>query len=551
MNAWHGAAVRGWAEGRAAGSHQQLGSGGIKSGIALNSHWPSFLMGQGGNLPLPRRAAWPLTCLVLLSLRGGAGAGAQEGQGFQLQQPQDNVSVAAGQTLNLTCTTSGEGPPGPVKWLKGWGSGNKTVYDQKDPSSHKIRVVPESNTDFSIRIRDVGPEDSGTYYCVKLHKSLDGDEVFQRGKGTEVSVQVKPTPLVMSWSGRRVWPGQSLSVTCKTGGFFPKNITVKWLKDGAPITAQQPQITPWQTKSSFNMSSTVTVTLQEDDIRSRLVCEVQHPTLLVPVTETYQLSEALRVPPSVSVAPDAPSPVKLNKTVNFTCHVKGFYPGDVAVTWLENGTEMKVENIRRPEENHRGLFDLSSLVEVKATEEKNGSEFTCRVVHDGQDPVSKTAALWIAAPAREGSLGDLSQTGNANLLTIYIVVGVVCTVLALLVAAILYLIWAKQSKGKSSPSARLHEPEKSSEATTQESDPNNLTYADLNFDRERKSVRRMVEMSQQSEYACIQTSQAPAGDDNLTYADLDMVHLSKAPKRPAPRPEEAGSEYASVQIPRK
>lgn len=86
---------------------------------------------------------------------------------------------------------------------------------------------------------------------------------------------------------------------------------------------------------------------------------------------------------------------------------------------------------------------------------------------------------------------------------------------------------------------------------TQESDPNNLTYADLNFDKERKTIRRMVEMSQQSEYACIQTNQAPNSDDNLTYADLDMVHLSKAPKRPAPRPEEASSEYASVQIARK
>ena len=62
----------------------------------------------------------------------------------------------------------------------------------------------------------------------------------------------------------------------------------------------------------------------------------------------------------------------------------------------------------------------------------------------------------------------------------------------------------------------------------------------------------MVEMSQQSEYACIQSSRPPASDDgNLTYADLDMVHLSKAPRRPAPRPEEPGSEYASVQIPRK
>uniref|UniRef100_A0A8C5JCI1 Uncharacterized protein n=1 Tax=Junco hyemalis TaxID=40217 RepID=A0A8C5JCI1_JUNHY len=151
--------------------------------------------------------------------------------------------------------------------------------------------------------------------------------------------------------------------------------------------------------------------------------------------------------------------------------------------------------------------------------------------------------------------GDLFIDVSDDML-IYIVVGVVCTVLALLVAAILYLIRTKQIKGKGAKcgAGRLHEPEKSSEATTQvgdESDPNNLTYADLNFDKERKSIRRMVEMSQQSEYACIQSNQAPNGDDNLTYADLDMVHLSKAPKRPAPRPEEAGSEYASVQITRK
>uniref|UniRef100_A0A669P2U0 Ig-like domain-containing protein n=1 Tax=Phasianus colchicus TaxID=9054 RepID=A0A669P2U0_PHACC len=102
----------------------------------------------------------------------------------------------------------------------------------------------------------------------------------------------------------------------------------------------------------------------------------------------------------------------------------------------------------------------------------------------------------------------------------------------------------------------LHEPEKSSGATTTQSDPNNLTYADLNFAKEKKkSTRRIIELSQQSEYACIQgsnssSSQPAASSDNLTYADLDMVHLSKAPRRPTPHPEESSSEYASVQIQR-
>ncbi|XP_010288866.1 PREDICTED: tyrosine-protein phosphatase non-receptor type substrate 1-like, partial [Phaethon lepturus] len=200
--------------------------------------------------------------------------------------------------------------------------------------------------------------------------------------------------------------------------------------------------------------------------RSQLACEVQHPTLTAPLRGTYRLSKALRVSPSVRVVAGLPSPIEVNKTMNFTCHVEGFYPRDVAVTWLENGMEIKVENNSRPVETPQGLFKLRSLVEVQATEEKNGSVFACRVVHDAQDPVSRTATLWVAAPAG-GGLSDSSQADNGNSLLIYIVVGVVCTVLALLVAAILYLIRAKQSKGKSSPSARLHEPEKSSEAATQ------------------------------------------------------------------------------------
>ncbi|KFR06754.1 Tyrosine-protein phosphatase non-receptor type substrate 1, partial [Nipponia nippon] len=113
---------------------------------------------------------------------------APAGQGFQLHQPQDKVSVAAGQTLSLICTTSGDGPAGPVAWLKGWGSGNQTVYDQTGSFARVTRVVAESNTDFSIRIRDFQPEDAGTYYCVKFNRSLDGAEVFQHGKGTEVSL---------------------------------------------------------------------------------------------------------------------------------------------------------------------------------------------------------------------------------------------------------------------------------------------------------------------------------------------------------------------------
>lgn len=242
--------------------------------------------------------------------------------------------------------------------------------------------------------------------------------------------------------------------TCTAGGFFPRDISVKWLKNGHPVSAQPPQITPGRTNSSFNMSSVATVTLHRDDVGSRLVCEVRHRTLREPQRGTYQLREALRgegwgdaargvssshgaggagagtghpagsgaagrqalplfpVPPSVRVVADSLSPAEVNRTVNFTCSVEDFYPGDLSVTWLESGTELKVENVSRPVETPGGLFRLSSLVEVQATLERNGSTFTCRVLHDGQTLVSGTATLHVTFPPRkEPSDQSLPQNG--------------------------------------------------------------------------------------------------------------------------------------------
>ncbi|XP_071429333.1 signal-regulatory protein beta-1-like [Pithys albifrons albifrons] len=138
----------------------------------------------------PATQALPLPCLMLLLLCRALGVVVQTGQDFKLHQPQDKVSVRAGETLTLNCTVSGAIKPGPVKWLKGWGSDNKTFYDNTDTYPRVTRAVKGSNTDFTIHIRNVQPEDIGTYYCVKFQLTLRGGiQVLQRGSGTEVSVQ--------------------------------------------------------------------------------------------------------------------------------------------------------------------------------------------------------------------------------------------------------------------------------------------------------------------------------------------------------------------------
>ncbi|XP_002193599.4 signal-regulatory protein beta-1 isoform X2 [Taeniopygia guttata] len=359
-----------------------------------------------------------LMCLMLLLLCREPGVSAQAGQEFRLQQPQAKVTVEAGETLTLNCTTSGLAGPGPVMWLKGWGRVNKTVYDQEkqDPSSRVTRAVDKSDTDFTIHIRNVQPEDMGTYYCVKFVKGNTGDdEVFQHGRGTEVSVQAKPSPPLVSGPEQRARPGQSVPFTCTTGGFFPGETGVKWFKNENPMAGQPPQIAKWR-MNTYNMSSRATVTLQKDDVLSQLLCEVQHSTLPSPLRGSYRLSRVLRVPPSIEVRAE-PSPIEVNKTVTFTCLVKEFYPADVSVSWLENGIEIKVENVSRPSELPQRLFELRSQVEVQASEEKNGSTITCMVVHDAQAPAGNSTFLWISNPAQGTLSNGLQMAKGDNLLS--------------------------------------------------------------------------------------------------------------------------------------
>ncbi|NWX38684.1 SIRBL protein, partial [Notiomystis cincta] len=208
----------------------------------------------------------------------------------------------------------------------------------------------------------------------------------------------KPSPPLVSGPGQRAPPGRSVPFTCTTGGFFPEKIVVKWFKNNGLLSAQAPSITEWRL-NTYNMSSTVVLTLQKDDVNSQLTCEVQHSTLPEPLRGTYQLSRVLRVSPSIEVRAE-PSPVEVNETVTFTCLVKEFYPANLSVSWLENGTEIKVENVPQPSKLSSGLLELRSQVEVQATEEKNGSRITCLVVHDAQAPVDYPAILLISSLAQ-------------------------------------------------------------------------------------------------------------------------------------------------------
>ncbi|XP_037353654.1 signal-regulatory protein beta-1-like isoform X2 [Talpa occidentalis] len=359
---------------------------------------------------MPTPASWThqSPCL-LLALLLGLTAGAAGEEELQVIQPDKSVSVAAGETATLRCSLTSLLPVGTVRWFRGSGPGRQLVYSFKGVKDEgpfpRVTSVSDvtirDNKDFSIRISNITPADTGVYYCVKFQKGSPDTEV-KSGPGTQVTVSAKPSRPVVWGPTERTTPGQTVTFTCQSHGFSPRDISLKWFKNGNELPAARPNVDPPGEAVSYNVSSTATVPLAPGDVRSQVICEVAHVTLQGSrLRGTANLSETIRVPPTLEVSQ---YPAAGNQVI-VTCQVKEFYPRNLQLTWLENGNVSRTEKPSTLLENKDGTFTCTSCFLVNASAHRGNMVLTCQVEHDGQPAVSK--ALTLAASAHQ----DKQDTG--------------------------------------------------------------------------------------------------------------------------------------------
>ncbi|XP_058419036.1 signal-regulatory protein beta-1-like [Diceros bicornis minor] len=379
-------------------------------------------------MPIPAsRPRPPPPCLLLTLLLGLTGVAGEE---LQVIQPEKSVSVAAGETATLRCTMTSLLPVGPTQWFRGTGPGRELIYSFKGGHFPRVENVGDTtkrnSTDYSIRISNVTPADTGIYYCVKFQKGSPDDVEFKSGPGTQLTVSAKPSPPVVSGPTARVPPEQTVTFTCESYGFSPRNITLKWFKNGNELSASQTNVDPEGDGVSYSISSTAKVVLAPGDVRSQVICEVAHVTLQgdPPLRGTANLSETLRVPPTLEVS-QHPTAGNL-ETV--TCQVNKFYPRHLKLTWLENGNVSRTEMASTLIENKDGTFNWMSWLLVNSSAHRQDVVLTCQVEHDGQPAVTKHHTLEASAHQKEQDTGG---TPGEELSTVPLVVLLLSTKLLL------------------------------------------------------------------------------------------------------------------------
>ncbi|ETE57009.1 Tyrosine-protein phosphatase non-receptor type substrate 1, partial [Ophiophagus hannah] len=303
------------------------------------------------------------------------------GQNVEVTQLPETISVKAGENLTLKCTLTGANLPGGVRWYKGLDRNQTPIYSDKQEASNRgIRVIPGSNTDFSINIQNVQPEDAGTYFCVKFRAGVQEREL--------------PSQPVVLGPTRRITAGFRASFNCSTGGFSPQEITVSWLKDGKKIPAAKTNILNSDEKQSisYRAESTVEIPLEQGDVKSQLTCQIQH--------------RSLDVPPKVRLETNPPSPVQLNASVIVSCNAESFYPEDAKVELFAKDVQARKGKVGVKTSNPDGTFSLKSNLEMLATEDRNFSMFLCQVQHDSQSLVNETTTLLIKQSEDSRILGN-------------------------------------------------------------------------------------------------------------------------------------------------
>uniref|UniRef100_A0A8C9QI10 Ig-like domain-containing protein n=1 Tax=Spermophilus dauricus TaxID=99837 RepID=A0A8C9QI10_SPEDA len=241
-----------------------------------------------------------------------------------------------------------------------------------------------------------------------------------RGKGRMLTTSNKVEgPL------QRAEPGTSIQLTYTSSGLHTRQVSVTWLKNKQELPKSKTLILA--SGDTYNVTSSVLVPLQSDDMNSEVLCHVKHKLTTV-FQKTINLDQYLRIPPTVTVSQSS-TPSGL---VAVTCLVQRFYPQETHLTWLEHCHALKRTDQPMPRKNRDGSYTLESLHLVNVSRQKSEWLVTCRVQHQHTCSVlikphsMASSALWCLGPGTSTLTFVAFLLGVKVLLLVSFTVSYVC-----------------------------------------------------------------------------------------------------------------------------
>uniref|UniRef100_UPI0037E9C2C1 uncharacterized protein n=1 Tax=Semicossyphus pulcher TaxID=241346 RepID=UPI0037E9C2C1 len=262
------------------------------------------------------------------------------------------------------------------------------------------------NGDFSLTILRASLDLQGVYECTVSYNSAT-----LHSSNTTFSILASPS---LSVPQQWVVLETESQLKCSADGFYPPPVSFSWTRDGQVIQPPynvEGELTP---DGYYMAVGNLTFFPSREDQNVTFGCKVSHggsyQELDFQLNITYLPSVRLSVVPTKSNS----IPLTLH------CDVESFYPEEVSVSWLQNGTVLPEPPTS--DQNPDGTYRTTRYYTLSTEQREQGGKVECAVNQPGvMTPVSGSAYLETLDPQDEAPVLTKSAKASVAMMCISIV----------------------------------------------------------------------------------------------------------------------------------
>ncbi|XP_036392614.1 uncharacterized protein si:ch211-180a12.2 [Megalops cyprinoides] len=283
-------------------------------------------------------------------------------------------------------------------------SGTNGTYTEEgfslDPSAF-------ANGTFSLTVHNTSLSHQGEYVC---NVSFNNTELYS----ANVTITIIAPPSLTIPSSVVVLNRESV-IKCRAEGFTPPLIYFSWMRGGEVVRRPRPFRAVNRTSDGYFWAvSSLALTATAQDRGVNYSCVVNHTALKEPLPLSLSLSELPTVTLSTIHNSSPASPLTLS------CDISGFYPREISVSWLQNGSILPDPPLIQP--GLDGSFKTRHFRTLSVEERKRSGEVQCVVQQPAvTDPVSATLDLSITDSIVEETVLTKSAKASVALMIISLV----------------------------------------------------------------------------------------------------------------------------------
>ncbi|XP_078271056.1 uncharacterized protein LOC144602191 isoform X2 [Rhinoraja longicauda] len=264
---------------------------------------------------------------------------------------------------------------------------------------HYISEMEHDDKSYSITselviVPDIQQDQDSLYICKVHHSSTNIDQE------TEISLMIAAIPKLDSikWNAEKTIAGVPLRISCQIHAFYPREISVKWLKDGEETVQDCNVAEPVIGQDGlYHVTSDVEIVPTWTEATVKYTCQVTHPSLTQPLHTDWVAGEMVSLPELTAIEVDPPCP-ETGKEVTLSCKAYGFYPEGNHICWfkgfdkIQDALKAGITLGKSELDTENGWYSCSSKWKFRPTADDHGRVFKMEVFHSETSSNPKTSS---------------------------------------------------------------------------------------------------------------------------------------------------------------